>query len=117
MWGKYPLPWRMLNKKCPNFHTEFMQSTIQYSTKHMTNNLIQTQPQQQLYQQSNYLSYGLECDYPGFIKQPNLVKKRFILSSANFTPELYDRSIAWYGQPPLLHIEWLKLYDTTATAT
>ena len=32
LWGKFPLPWRLVNKKCPNFHTEFMTTTLKYAT-------------------------------------------------------------------------------------
>lgn len=31
LWGKFPLPWRLVNKKCPNFHTEFMTTTYKYA--------------------------------------------------------------------------------------
>jgi hypothetical protein len=98
MWGKVPLPWRMVNKRCPNYQKDFMLSTVKYAATGT-------------HGPSEFLPYGLPCDFAGFIRQPKLVKKRFDLSSANFTPELRDRSIAWYGQPPLLHIEWLMRFD------
>ena len=109
MWGKFPLPWRMVNKRCPNYKDDFMLTTVQYNTNR-TSSLHDTDKE---LSKKNYLTYGLPCGTAGFITQPHLVKKRFTLSSANFTKELYNRSMIWYGQPPKLHIAWLKLYDET----
>lgn len=99
MWGKVPLPWRLVNKRCPNYKQDFMLSTTSYASA----NGVPTSME--------YLPYGLPCDFAGFIRQPRMVKKRHALSSANLTAELRDRSVAWYGQQPLLHIEWLRRYD------
>jgi hypothetical protein len=108
MWGKYPLPWRMVNKRCPNYKEDFMLSTHKYAPEgaYAASHALEVSYPTQ------YLNYGLPCSLGGFIAQPRLVKQRFVLSSANFTPELYDRSMLWYGQPPALHIAWLKIYDT-----
>jgi hypothetical protein len=31
LWGKFPLPWRLVNKRCPNFHADFMTTTRKYA--------------------------------------------------------------------------------------
>ena len=31
LWGKFPLPWRLVNKRCPNFHSDFMATTVKYA--------------------------------------------------------------------------------------
>lgn len=102
MWGKYPLPWRLVNKRCPNYKSDFMTTTSQYES----NDRAVAVPGPP----SSYLNYGLPCAMAGLIAQPALIKKRFVLSPANFTPELMDRSLIWYGQPPVLHLGWLDLY-------
>lgn len=109
MWGKYPLPWRLVNKRCPNYKADFMISTSLYETTDgvaFPVNAADTKSSS-----AQYLTYGLPCAKAGFIAQPKVVKKRFALSPANFTPELLDRSLIWYGQPPVLHLGWLNLYS------
>lgn len=108
MWGKVPLPWRLVNKRCPNFKPDFMINTAKYSTETTAAN---HQLQQHDASGQKPLKYGLPCGMAGFIAQPHVVQKKFILSSANFTSEMHDRSMFWYGQPPHLHKAWFELYD------
>lgn len=114
MWGKAPLPWRLVNRRCPNFKPDFMGRTAAYSTETTaTNHIVAANPLNHQWDSAHKkpLKYGLSCAIAGFIAQPYLVKKKFVMSSANFTKELYDRSMFWYGQPPQLHMSWFQLYD------
>jgi hypothetical protein len=120
MWGKFPLPWRLVNRKCPNFKEDFMSvtnshSSVQYhlygetATAPASAGSVGRKKQLDMH---NYLTYGLPCALAGLIAQPKLIQKHFVISIANFTPELRERSLYWYGQEPELHLSWLNMYRT-----
>lgn len=128
LWGKYPLPWRMLNKRCPNFNPDFMNASVVDASSSVSS-LISDSSMIRGYSSSissldgrndsfkadsgqfKHLHYGLGmCGLAGMIKEPHLMQQRFHISIQNFTPELYDRSMYWYGQRPELHLQWLSLF-------
>lgn len=109
MWGKTPLPWRLVNKRCPNYKPDFMINTVAYSSDTNSNSHITSYSE--MSESMKPLNYGLPCGIAGFIAQPKVVKKRFVLGSANISQEIRDRSVYWYGQPPKLLTAWMELYD------
>jgi len=123
LWGKYPLPWRLVNKRCPNFQKDFIANAIKYAGGNDVVHVhsvdadevvdgvgMKSRGSSSSSSMMKYLTYGLPCDLAGLIKQHRLAKRRFNLSMQNLTEELVQRSIIWYGRPPDFHLQWLSLY-------
>ena len=107
--GGYTLPWMMVNKYCPSWTEEFAGLVRNYTVSDMTGTAASKAPR---------LQYGLPCGPSSILNEPQQFRQGVMKEVRNFEkyiPSLVQRSLAWYGQKPVLQLRWLRaiLFDNT----
>ena len=100
--GGYRLPWGMVNKYCPSWTEEFAGLVRNYTVSDMTGTAASKAPR---------LQYGLPCGPSSILNEPGLFRDSIleqVRSYEKYIPSLVQRSLAWYGQKPVLQLRWLR---------
>ena len=109
--GGLPIPWFAVQPYCPNFNTDFPSKVLQWSK--LSNDTRKELPT---------LQYGLKCseasvlEHPGSFADAVLDKHSMVnfLMDPMHIERISKRTVLWYGQPPLLQLNWLKQYTSKA---
>jgi len=119
--GGTPIPWFAVQPYCPNFNTDFRSHVEKWVKQRISNGNIHDSDSNDGSSNKNtlpILNYGLSCseasvlDHPGSFTDAVLNERSLtkFLMDPQHIDRITKRTVLWYGQPPLLQLNWLNQY-------